>query len=168
MGMVYFNIIMIASKWLPHPQHSFFSLNQQIKLAFFCTGIYYLLYTKFFSSYYVKSGPALCPLYVTSALDELMQTSGQRCSCSNTLASDSKQTVYSYYNQQRAVFNYFHHLSILSLSLFPTLSLSFPFLSFFLQVLRNRGFESGSFLAQNRSLHHLVCFCTVNRKKAIF
>lgn len=46
-----------------------------------------------------------------------MQTGGQRCSCSNTLASGFKRAGCSYCGQQMAMFNYFHHTSPLPPSL---------------------------------------------------
>lgn len=60
-----------------------------------------------------RSAVSLC---VTSALVGSMQTGSQRCSRSNTLASGSKHTVCLYCGQQMAMFNYFHHLSTLSLA----------------------------------------------------
>lgn len=38
MGIVSFNIIVIASKWLHRAQRSFFSFNQQIEFTSFWTG----------------------------------------------------------------------------------------------------------------------------------
>lgn len=98
-----------------------------------------------------------------------MQTGGQRCRCSNTLASGSKHKVCSHNSQQMAVFNYFHH-SVVSLSSSPTLSHSlhlFHFYPFFLQVLRNRGFHSSLFSTKSKSLRHLVLFCIIREIEAI-
>ena len=119
-----------------------------------------------FSYYYVKFGPALCPFCVTYTFDESTNTGGLRCISSNKFASDSKHTIFSYHDQQMAVFNYFYHLSILPLSYSPPSPYHIHFYPFFLQVLRNRDFQSGSFSAQSTSLRHLLWFYTISEMES--
>lgn len=166
--MVSFNVSVITSKWLPCPQRSF--SRNQIKFASLSRDILlHCLNLELFSHYYVEFDAVLCPLCVTSALVGSMQTGSQRCSRSNTLASGSKHTVCLYCGQQMAMFNYFHHLSTLSLAQPPPPPLFFfHFYLFFLQVLRNRDFQSGSFSSNRKSLHHLVWFCNIKEIEAIF
>lgn len=141
--MVSFKIIVIAPKWLPFSQ-CFFSLTRKFNLSFWVGICYWIVWIRNILTCWFWPSEVLCPLCVISALVGSMQTDSQGCSSFNTLASGSKHTVCSYCGQQMAMFNYFHHMATLSLSVHPS-PIFFCFYPFFLQVLRNRDFRSGLF-----------------------
>lgn len=126
------------------------------KLLFFRCGI--LPY------YYVRFAQVQRPLCVTSALCGAVQTGGQRCSCSNTLASGSKHTVCFRSLQQMAVFNYARCSSVIFLSYSPPSLYLFHFFPLLLQVLRNRDFQSCS-----AAVCVTLCgFCVIDVIEAVF